>query len=241
MTPTKTSYTIDISKTGATSTQTINPSELDLWRVIKVNSDGTIEMVSENASSVFVNFSNKAGYKNLVGYLNVLANQYQNTKYTIKARHMGYNGQTEYLTDTANTVDSSVTTPPWTCSTGESCSPVETKGGGDNLYTTDTNLVQNALGTLVASNKGSYWLASRYYLYSSANSVRWQYSGRSISSTGKMEYDLLYSCAGITSGGVIDGVFTVSESTNRIRPILTLKSGLKVVGSGTSSDPYTLE
>lgn len=52
------------------------------------------------------------GYKNYVGYLNVLANQYQNSKYTIKARHMEYNGQTEYLTDTADIVDSTSTTAP---------------------------------------------------------------------------------------------------------------------------------
>ena len=152
MTPTKVSYITDISKTGYTSTQTINPSELNVWRVIKINDDGTIEIVSENVSNVSVYFSGQVGYKNFVGYLNEIANQYQNENYTIKARHMGYNGQTEYLTDTANTVDSSVATAPWTCSTGESCNPVETKGGGDNLYTTDTNLVQNALGTLKANN-----------------------------------------------------------------------------------------
>ena len=149
MTPTSTSYTTDTTKTGYTSTQKINPSELNLWRVIRVNSDGTIEMVSEHVSSTAIYFKGQTGYKNLVGYLNVLASQYTNTKYVKSTRHMGYNGQTEYLTNTASTVDSTATTAPWTSSTGSST--VESQGGGDTLYTTDTDLVKAATGTLVAT------------------------------------------------------------------------------------------
>ena len=235
MTPPSTSYTTDTSKTGYTSTQKINPSELDMWRVIKVNSDGTIEVVSENISSTAVYFKGQTGYKNLVGYLNELANQYQNTKYTIKARHMGYNGQTEYLTDTANTVDSTATTAPWTCSTGRGCSPVESQGGGDTLYTNDTDLVKNAIGTLVASLKGGsasdYWLASRYYDYCSSSN--WFYSGRNISSSGNIDssYDLyLYNYG-----------FSANSSYFRLRPILTLKSGISYTAvRGTSDDPFVL-
>ena len=234
MTPTSTSYTTDTSKTGYTSTQTINPSELDMWRVIKVNSDGTMELVSENVSSTAVYFKGQTGYKNFVGYLNELANQYQNAKYTIKARHMGYNGQTEYLTDTANTVDSTATTAPWTCSTGGSCSSVESQGGGDTLYTNDTDLVKNAIGTLKASTKrGSasiYWLASRYYIYSSSSI--WYYSGRDINSSG-----------GIYSIGLYnyDSGFYARSSNFRLRPILTLKSGISYTAAlGTSDDPFVL-
>ena len=235
MTPTSTSYTTDTSKTGYTSTQTINPSELDMWRVIKVNSDGTIEVVSENISSTAVYFKGQTGYKNLVGYLNELANQYQNTKYTIKARHMGYNGQTEYLTDTANTVDSTATTVPWTCSTGDGCNPVESQGGGDKLYTNDTDLVKNAIGTLKASQKGrsasDYWLASRFYVYSSSSN--WSYRGRIIESSGGIRYNnYLYS--------YISG-FNANSDDFRLRPILTLKSGISYTAArGTSDDPFVL-
>ena len=234
MTPTSTSYTTDTSKTGYTSTQTINPSELDTWRVIKVNSDGTIEVVSENVSSTAVYFRGQTGYKNLVGYLNELANQYQNTKYIIKARHMGYNGQTEYLTDTTNTVDSTATTAPWTCSTGRGCSPVESQGGGDTLYTNDTDLVKNAIGTLVATTKGgsasSYWLASRYYRCNSSSD--WIYNGRVIFSSGSISRSGLYY---YRSG------FNASSSSFRLRPILTLKSGISYTAAlGTSDDPFVL-
>ena len=231
MKPTLTSYTTDTSKTGHTSTQTINPSELDTWRVIKVNSDGTIEVVSENISSTAVYFKGQVGYKNFVGYLNVLANQYQNSKYTIKARHMGYNGQTEYLTDTASTVDSTSTTPPWTSSTGSST--VESKGGGDTLYQNDTNLVKNAIGTLVASPKGgsasSYWLASRYYSYYSSS--YWYYYGRIIYASGSVNGSYLYSYG---------HGFYVSNVSSRLRPILTLKSGIYTPARGTSDDPFVL-
>ena len=234
MTPTSTSYTTDTSKTGYTSTQTINPSELDMWRVIKINSDGTMEVVSENISSIAVYFRGQTGYKNLVGYLNELANQYQNTKYTIKARHMGYNGQTEYLTDTANTVDSTETTAPWTCSTGGSCSPVESQGGGDELYTKDTSLVSHVFGTWAATIKGgsasSYWLASRDYYYSSLS--RWRYSGCYINGSGGVNYDYLYSY----SNG-----FSAYSLSYRLRPILTLKSGISYTAAlGTSDDPFVL-
>ena len=234
MKPTSTSYKTDTSKTGFTNKQTINPSELDTWRVIKVNSDGTIEVVSENISSTAVYFKGQTGYKNLVGYLNVLATQYQNSKYTIKARHMGYNGQTEYLTDTASTVDGAATTPPWTCSTGYSCNLVESKGGGDELYQNDTNLVKNAIGTLVAPSKGGsanyYWLASRYYRYDS--SANWYYSGRGIYASGSVNSYDLYS---YSSG------FSVCNGGSRLRPILTLKSGISYTSAlGTSDDPFVL-
>ena len=234
MTPTSTSYKTDTSKTGYTSTQTINPSELDMWRVIKVNSDGTMELVSENVSSTAVYFKGQTGYKNFVGYLNELANQYQNAKYTIKARHMGYNGQTEYLTDTANTVDSTATTAPWTCSTGGSCSSVESQGGGDTLYTNDTDLVKNAIGTLKASQKGgsasSYWLASRYYIYISSS--YWSYEDRNINSRGSIDSSSLY----YYSSG-----FSVRPNSNYLRPILTLKSGISYIAAvGTSDDPFVL-
>ena len=233
MKPTSTSYTTDTSKTGYTSTQTINPSELDTWRVIKVNSDGTIEVVSENISSTAVYFRGQVGYKNLVGYLNVLASQYTNTKYVQSTRHMGYNGQTEYLTDTASTVDSTSTTPPWICGTGGSCNPVESKGGGDTLYQNDKNLVKNAIGTLLASPKGGstayYWLASRYYNYNS--STYWRYEGHVISTGDYVSSSRLYS---YNSG------FNSSYSCSRLRPILTLKSGIYTPALGTSYDPFVL-
>ena len=228
MTPTKSSYTTDTSKTGYTSTQTINPQELNLWRVIKLNDDGTVEMISEHVSSTDVYFSGQTGYQNLVGYLNVLASQYENSTYTKGSRYFGYNGQTEYITDT-----SKFTNPaPWTSSTGSST--VESQGGGDTLYTTDYNLINTVLGTKVAAKPGgssaSYWIASRYYSYSSSTSYIWR--GRFVDSSGSLNYNYLYRY--VSSG------FSTNSLSYSLRPIVVLKSGLKYYGVGTEDYPMEI-
>ena len=231
MTPTKSSYTTDTSKTGYSSTQTINPQELNLWRVINKNSDGTVDVISEHTSTTRVYFSGKTGYLNLIGYLNVLASQYENSTYTKGSRYFGYNGQTEYITDT-----SKFTNPaPWTCETGESCNPVERQGGGDTLYQKDYDLVKNAIGTLKATkvdgSSNFYWVASRYYYYNSATDYGWH--GLSIywGYLYTTFYFYYYESSSFRES---------SDENDALRPIVTLKSGLKYSGSGTEEDPYTL-
>ena len=231
MTPTKSSYTTDTSKTGYTRTQTINPQELNLWRVLSINSDGTVDIISEHVSSTAIYFQGLTGYKNLVGYLNVLASQYENSTYTKGSRAFGYNGQTEYITDT-----SKFTNPaPWTCSTGESCNPVESQGGGDELFTKDYVLVESVLGTTGASKPDGtvyhYWMAFRGYVYLSATYYGWSgcYVGMSADSRGVNCNELyLYD----------DSSFSSGRRSNSLRPVLTLKSGLKYTGSGTEDKPY---
>ena len=232
MTPTLTSYTTDTSKTGYTRTQTINPSELNLWRVLKVNSDGTIEMISEYASSTSVYFGGKVGYQNFVGYLNTLASKYENSKYTSGSRYVGYNGQTEYIADTSK-IDS--TTAPWTSSTGSSTT--ESLGGGDTLYLDDYNLMQTVLGTRVANKVGTtsatyYWLASRYYDYYS--SIGWYFNGRNVYTNGSLsDNGYLYYYRG--------GSFRADSSGNALRPIVILKSGITYTPApGTSDNPFVL-
>ena len=229
MTPTKSSYTIDTSKTGYYVTS-INPQELNLWRVISLNDDGTVDVISEHVSSTTIYFKGQTGYLNFVGYLNELAKQYENSTYTKGSRYFGYNGQTEYITDT-----SKFTNPaPWTCDTGGSCNPVESQGGGDELYTKDYNLVKSVLGTAGASKPDGtayyYWVASRYYDYSSATDYRW--AGRYVGSVGVVFYGSLYSYSGSS--------FNSNLTVGSLRPILTLKSGLKYSGVGTENYPMEI-
>ena len=225
LTPTKFSYSTDTTMTGYTSSQTINPKELNLWRVIKLNDDGTVDIISEHVSSTVIYFSGQTGYQNLVGYLNVLASQYENSTYTKGSRYFGYNGQTEYITDT-----SKFTNPaPWTSSTGSST--VESQGGGDTLYTTDYDLVNTVLGTRVATkpegSSATYWIASRYYSYSSSTDYRWY--GPIVTTSGALGTCILYH--------YISSSFGASRSSSSLRPILTLKSGLKYSGVGTKENP----
>ena len=232
MTPTKSSYTTDTSKTGYTKNQTINPQELNLWRVISLNDDGTVDVVSEHVSSTAIYFEGQTGYLNLVGYLNELAKQYENSTYTKGSRHFGYNGQTEYITD----ISKFTTDPPWECSTGESCNPIENQGGGDKLYTKDYNLVKDVLGSVVANKQNgsasSYLLASRYYAFFSSRVYYWEV--QFINTNGDVEVSDSYLYAYLRSD--FDYYFICGS----LRPILTLKSGLNYSGSGTETNPYVL-
>ena len=234
MTPTKTSYTTDTSKTGYTSTQTINPQELNLWRVISINDDGTVDMVSEYVSSTEIYFQSQTGYLNFVGYLNELSSQYENSTYTKGSRAFGYKNQTEYITDTSEFTRGGA---PWECSTGESCNPVESQGGGDTGYTKDYNLVKNVFGTLLATKtngtSSNYWVASRYYHYEYTVGHVFDWSCRYINTLDEIQYSALYYYE-------IRGNFKSASYSNSLRPILTLKSGLKYSGVGTIDHPMEI-
>lgn len=233
--PSSTSYTTDKTKTGANYTQTINPSELTLWRVIRINQDNTVDIISENVSSIDIDIPAVNGYKNLVGCLNLLAKQYENSAYTVGSRHFGYSNQTEYITSSTYFTS----TAPWKCSTGMSCSPdpdnYEAYGGGDTGYVTDYNLVNSALGTRKAARVGtsstiSYWVASRYYSYSS---TQHGWSNRYIDYNGSItNHQMSY---------YRNGYITNTYSMYPIRPIVTLKSTLSYSGAGSRDFPMEIQ
>ena len=237
LTPTKTSFKIPKSLTGYTSVQTINPSELTLWRVIKKNSCN-VEVVSEYTSSTTVSFRGTTGYRNFVGTLNIIASAYENPTYTVGSRMMGYDGQSEFMSNpsvfdgTTNTAPSTTTTLTLTSGTGQ-----EYSGGvlGDTLYLKDYLLVKNVYGNVIANKVGtstatSYWLSSRSFIYGSAAYFR--FDGRCVYASGGLgTNNLLYFSS---------GWYDVARSYS-VRPILTLKSGVRIAsGSGTSDSPYVL-
>ena len=238
--PTVTSYPVDTSMTGYTGTvdQTIYPEELELWRVLNINSDGTIDLISEYVSSTNVYFVGQKGYLNFVGYLNVLAKQYETEEITAGSRCFGFNGQTEYIEDTDPT-SIFVKPAPYTCSTGGTCNPDpddnENKGGGDTLYVTDFDRTNTVLGTRIAykvdtTTATSYWMASRDYYYSSSN-YRWR--GRVVLTLGGMlgHNDIYY----YNSGNFYSG-----NKNSALRPIVTMKSGLTYEGLGTKEVPMKI-
>ena len=242
MTPSTSSYTIEPKYTGySDATETITPTELNLWRVIRVNSDGTYDAVSEYVSSTNVTFKGKTGYQSFIYYLNVLASKYENPKYTVGSRIIGYNGQTDFITDTSyfDGTDLKAGTE-WTSST--SGTPAEEYlGRGDSLYQTDYDLVKTVYGGASDSAKANkvgtttatdYWIGSRnYHWYNSTNFtfyVRYVQASGTISS-----FCYLRSCSISRWSDSSDGY--------ALRPIITLRSGLKATGSGTSSDPYVLK
>ncbi len=235
-TPSKTSYTINKTKTGSDddTPQTINPSELKVWRVIKINSNGTVEILSENISSTNIEFEGQTGYKNLIGYLNELAKQYETTNITVGSRHIGYNGQTETITN-----DSYFKAPaPWSCSTGQTCSPdpddYEKDGGGDTLYNADLNILDSIIGTRNAKRPSgvqvSYWISGRYFSHYS--NTRHYWIGRYMLTSGSLGSNHLT--------GFNNGTLTKASRSFAIRPIVTLKAGLDYSGEGTESNPWKI-
>ena len=240
MTPTTSSYTTEPKYTGYDTTETINPKELNLWRVIRVNDDGTYDAVSEYVSSTKVTFKGKTGYQSFVGYLNVLASKYENRKYTVGSRIMGYNGQTEFISDTSYFDGTSTKAgTEWTSST--SGTPAEEYlGRGDSLYTTDYELVKAAYGgtanSYAKANKAgtstatAYWLGSRFYIYSS--STRFNFNGWYVLSDGLV----VRNCP----RGYKSGSWNDYNNDYALRPIITLRSGLTATGNGTSDNPYVL-
>ena len=226
-TPASTSYTTDTDYTGYTSTQIINPSELNLWRVLYVHDDGRIEMISEYVSSTEVYMKGLTGYLNMVGYLNVLASQYETDGITVGSRHFGYYGrgtQTEFITDTPLDENDFVFGNCFTNAGSTSCfgSYTEKNGIGDTGYLYDHDLVYDALGTRRAnmvgtSNPTMYWAASRYY--------------NAFIATRYIDTE------GYIADSHLDGG---AHHWYSLRPIVFLDSSHAYEGSGTAEDPWRI-
>ena len=146
---------------------------------------------------------------------------------------MGYSYQTEYLTDTANTVDSNSLTAPWTNDTISDSN--ERQGGGDFGWSSDVEILLYNLEILFAkgvdtpSTNQSYWMSGRYYGYWTDV---WGYHGRYVKSSDGISAEPLYV--------YYENANHVGTNGHRLRPVVTLKSGLNPSGSGTSSSPWKL-
>ncbi len=196
--PSSTSYTIAKGDTGYSEDQVINPSDLKVWRVIRKNADGTVDLVSEYVPTNIISFTGRTGYYNYIGTLNKIAKAYEDVNYTIGSRHMGYDSTKadEYVTS---------------------------YDAGDEGYLTDVDLVTKAIGRLGAQRVGipiyvTYWLASRTLNASS--------------SLQSVQRDTIYSNSLGDNG----------TTGTLIRPIVVLKSNLRITGGdGTSDSPYQLK
>ena len=259
MTPTSTSFTPDRTLTGlddydtikgnaagtTTISGTLNPSELSVWRVIRINGDCTVEVISEYVSSVPVKFASKVGYQNYIYYLNEIAKQYANTTYTLDSstapdgafRNVGYDGQTKQITNTTRLDDTTLGASggAWSNKT-TALNGEESLGGGDNGYGTDIKLLNDAGVSLVAykyntTTATNYWLASRLFGWSSTSN--WYFSSRYVGYGGSIYYNTPWVRSGSSWYTSYDGY--------SVRPIVTLKSNVThSSGSGTEDSHYTL-
>ena len=204
-------YTISKSDTGYDSDQGIDMSRASLWRVIRKNSDGTVDVVRDGVSEKIC-LNGEIGFRNGVGVLNKIAKAYENTTYTVGARHMGYDGSSETCTGALGSCNS--------------------QGKSE-----DKQLVAKAIGNLlIGTGEGfSYWLARRLVDLNGLggdNRYHSYYSLEIIEGIGA-SYNLSADTLIIDSKG--------QSKCNSVRPIVILKSRLKITGGdGTKSSPYTL-
>lgn len=235
MTPTLTNATLSTEMTGYISDQSINPSNLNTWIVMKINDDKTIDLISKDASNEEIYFGGISGYQKYIKTLNYIANLYQNKKYTVGARCPGYDisKQTETITDTSLF---NLNKAPKESSTDDNITGEEEKKGlGDVGYKSDLSdleILQNTVNPTTTTNK-SYWLASRYYKYlsNSLGSI-WYFQGRYYD--GKVNSLSFHYCG---TSECHD-----SHMSKSVRPIVIINSSVKVKsGTGTDNDPYKLD
>ena len=250
MTPTSTSFTPDVDLTGCTEASTsivgdLNPSELSVWRVLRINGDCTVELVSEYVSSVNVKFGGKTGYKNYIWYLNQIAKQYANTAYTLNPstapdgafRNIGYDPeqQTAQIIDESYITDSTLGSASDKPGYGNKVF-AESKGGGDTGFGIDMNLLNEANINIRAYKANSttfinYWLASRLFVWDNASA--WTFCARYVNYDGNISASYLW-------GWYSSSVHAYGNS-NAVRPVVTLKSNIThSSGSGTSDSHYQL-
>jgi hypothetical protein len=238
-------YTVLSSDTGYSTDAFINPQELTLWRVVKKNSDGTYDAVSEYISNSKVRFKGKQAYANYPDILKNIAAQYAKSGYTVGTRALGYDGQTLRI---SNIDDFDVLfeeyqenynhyyTPTKNVGVGE-----EYQGGirGDTLYLKDSQMVSQFYRTyedygMLAYQYNSssheeesicYWIPSRY-VYEERASLRY------INYNGTLSFSVVYN----ENGDATD------DTTCGIRPIITIKANLRIIdGTGNKSQPYIFE
>ena len=112
----------------------------------------------------------------------------------------------------------------------------ESLGGGDDLYTTDLNLMAKANVSTVAykpntTTPTTYWLASRLFSWNSTS--YWYFRARYVYDDGDVHHNVLWSWNYWS--------FSAYRTSYAVRPIVTLKSNVThSSGSGTSASHYTL-
>lgn len=216
-TPVRTSYIVQKDDRGVPreyEEQIIHPSKLKVWRVIRKNSDGTVDLVSNGFIDRYIMIGGKLGYKNYIETLNKIASAYETEGVTVGSRHMGYDKSRaeQYLVDDTEILDYG--------------------------YRTDVELVKSAIGSILVEGKGDYFLASRTHNGASVSNESRKYEVGFVkaSVTGSSsflpmgDYDNVFTI-GLGELGM----------NGLARPIVVLKSTLKITGgNGTVSSPYTL-
>ena len=271
---TDTSYPLSSTYSGYTSNQTINKENLS-WRVLSINDDGTVDLVSSAPTSQDIYFQGALGYNNGVYLLNNISDKlYSNSSLGVTARSLNIEDIEKHMTEEGlkyvhsysdivrwgetktYTGSSSYYPDIYAEENGSGINTTEVKTDGiepsDSYYTSPTTgevysqadsngltVKQTYYGMSMLSNyydnstfynlihdAGTYWLASRY-VYIRTDGVIF----------GLRYLDLSYFYGYyLFSSNIINVIHY-----NRLRPVVSLKSNIKLVGgNGEEGTPYQI-
>lgn len=241
-------YKIKKGESGYDKDQVIKTNELTIWRVIRVNKDLTVDMVSEYLPQNEIIINGLTGYNNLIGLLNQISFEYGNTKYVEKARNIGYSNQRENVEEIKSFKE--LMTLSWDEIKTKDYIETVLNLTTDDGYIEDLELVNKAIGTILASPESTpehkyngyfrYLVSSRTAEYSHLFPYINLYVREindSTKSIDSIEKTTLYNCS--SQYKECENISTVSE---RIRPILTMKRRVIIVsGDGSKENPYKLD
>ena len=207
------------------------------WRVVRINEDGTIRMIMANGindDTDYVFNSTYNGYNYMyytnsetkttleTWYTNNIAN---NTNYVSKVANGDYfceqakvKSSSDFTSGSAAMEVYSSYTPNFKC---------ETDGNGKGIINSNIGLITYDEVVLA----GGYYAIdnTNYYLYN--NTSYWTMSPIGVDRGGAGAWGV-YPVGSLRSNGVSDSF--------RLRPVLILNADVTVIGSGTSTDPWTV-
>ncbi len=196
------------------------------WVVLR-NDGENIEIISKDSVGLLT-LHGVDGYANCVKILNDKCREYVNDKYALSGRSVGATA------DSIEQIDTEKYPITWAGADaiGEDL-PYE-----DKTYISDRDIIRNNSElnhgtTNTRYNNGGVWLASRHLFLVSVGS---SFSVRLLEKNG------VIGDAGLVSAGP-DGSVGVGgpEWPNGVRPVITLKSEIRIVGgTGTARDPYQI-
>ncbi|MBP3285309.1 MAG: InlB B-repeat-containing protein [Clostridia bacterium] len=220
--PTSTEYIVYGGDSGTGTDQVFDPSSVTSWKIFNnLRDDDHIEIISAESIGDLT-LAGKDGYIYAIDTLNRLCSDYVNTTYATSGRCLGYgNG--------VGVIDESKYPLTW-----EETYTNENNGFpyNDSYNTKDISRLNKTVGgEYPLQVSGTVWLASRYLGFSNN---RASFDVRHVSAGGGVNSNGLY-------WSLSDGGFSAHSLVRGVRPVISLKPGIRIVGGdGTSENPWQI-
>jgi len=259
-------YTDETTKT--TVDQTI-PQENLTWRIMNINSDGSVELISSAPTTATVGFANSIGYNNGVLVLNdICKKQYSNSSLHATGRSLNlvdieenFNPAGIAARDACKSNDNIQYGNPKTYGSGYSNAPdiydhvgTSAEEESKNYYTTPTTATHSDKVSLTtiqtayflnSSNFGNYFDDKTFHeLVASTGKTYWLASravGCSNAGCARFCLHIVDNDWSINSCNLFSSNGEVTNANRAVRPIVTLGSDVKIsTTGGTADSPRTL-